>query len=204
MWCSYTKEVCEWRGTLRKLEEHLNRDPSPENQLNRCEFVAVECMYKCGEWFQRRHIAIHQKEQCKNRLYSCEFCRDYTSTFEYVTEIHYPQCGKYPVTCPNDCGIHKMERQDLEGHLREKCPLTLVDCPFHYAGCCETQLPRKDMPEHMKEVVTHLTLLATVTQRLSIENQKLAQENEQLKQRVLQRDDESRKSMEAVQASLKK
>ena len=147
-------------------------------------------------------LATHQNEQCKNRLYSCEFCQDYASTFEDVTETHYLQCGKYPVTCPNDCGTHKMERQDLESHLRDRCPLTLVDCPFNYAGC-ETQLPRKDMPEHMKKAVTHLTLLATVTQRLSIENQKLAQENEQLKRRVLQREDESHKSMEAVQASFK-
>ena len=60
------------------------------------------------------------------------------------------------------------------------------------------------MPEHMKEPVTHLTLLATVTQELSIENQKLAQENQQLKGRILQRKDESRKSIEAIQASHRK
>ena len=198
VWCSCKKEGCEWKGKLGKLQEHLNQDPctSPGIQLSRCEFVAVECMYKCGEWFQRRHIATHQNEQCKKRPYTCDYCQDYASTFEDVTEIHYRQCGKYPVTCPNDCDVYKMERQDLESHLRDKCPLTLVDCPFHYAGC-ETQLPRKDMPEHMKETVTHLTLLATVTQRL-------VKENQELKQRVLEREDESRKSMEAVQASLQK
>ena len=56
--------------------------------------------------------------------------------------------------------------------MRDNCPLTLVDCPFNYAGC-EAQLPCKDMPEHMKETVTHLTLLAIVTQRLVKENQEL-------------------------------
>ena len=184
VWCSYKHEGCEWRGKLGKLEEHLNQDPSPESQLNGCECVVVECMYyKCGEWFQRRHIATHQNEQCKKRPYSCDYCRDYASTFEDVIGVHYPQCGKYPVTCPNDCGTHKMERQNVEGHLRDVCPLELVDCPFHYAGC-ETQLPRKDMPEHMKDTVTHLTLLATVTQRLSVENQKLTKENQQLQQRI--------------------
>ena len=198
VWCAHKDEGCEWKGELGKLQEHLNQDPctSPGIQLNGCEFVAVECMYKCGEWFQHRHIATHQKEQCKKRPFTCEYCQDYASTFEDVTEIHYPQCDKYPVTCPNDCGTHKMERQDLEGHLRDKCPLALVDCPFHYAGC-ETQLPRKDMTEHMKETVTHLTLLTTVTQRL-------VKENQQLKERVLEREDESRRSMEAVQASLQK
>ena len=198
VWCSCKKEGCEWKGKLGKLQEHLNQDPcaSPGIQLSRCEFVAVECMYKCGEWFQRRHIATHQNEQCKKRPYSCEFCQDYASTFEDVTEMHYPECNKYPVACPNDCGTHKIERQDLESHLRDKCPLTLVDCPFNYSGC-ETQLPRKDMPEHVKETVTHLMLL-------SIKNQKLTKENQQLKERVLEREDESRRSMEAVQASLQK
>ena len=203
VWCSWKKEGCKWRGNLGKLEEHLNQDPSPESQLNGCEFVAVECTYKCGEWFQRRHISTHQNEQCKKRPYSCDYCRDYASTFEDVIGVHYPQCGKYPVACPNDCDVYKIERQDLESHLRDKCPLTLVDCPFNYAGC-ETQLPRKDMPEHMKDTVTHLTLLATVTQRLSIENQKLTKENQELKERALEREDESRRSMEAVQASLQK
>ena len=198
VWCSYKEEGCEWSGELGKLEEHLNQDPgaSPESQLNGCEFVEVECMCKCGEWFQRRHITSHQNEQCKKRPYSCDYCRDYASTFEDVIGVHYPECGKYPVACPNDCDVYKMERQDLEGHLRDKCPLTLVDCPFHYAGC-ETQLPRKDMPEHMKDTVTHLMLLAIVTQRL-------VKENQELKQRVSEREDESRKSMEAVQVSLQK
>ena len=201
VWCAHKKEGCEWKGKLGKLQEHLNQDPctSPGIQLNGCEFVAVECIYKCGEWFQRRHIATHQNEQCKKRPYSCDYCRNYASTFEDVTEIHYPQCDEYPVTCPNDCGTHKIERQDLQGHLRDKCPLTLVHCPFHDFDC-KIQLPRKDMPEHAKETVTHLTLLATVTQRLSVENQKLTKENQQLKER----EDESRKSTEAVQASLQK
>ena len=196
VWCSYKKEGCEWSGELGQLQEHLNRDPSLENQPNGCAFVAVECTHKCGEWFQRRHIATHQNEQCKKRPYSCDYCRDYASTFEDVIGVHYPQCGNYPVACPNDCDVYKIERQDLESHLRDKCPLALVDCPFHYAGC-ETQLPRKDMPEHVKETATHLMLL-------SIKNQKLTKENQQLKERVLEREDESRKSMEAVQASLQK
>ena len=63
--------------------------------------------------------------------------------------------------------------------MKDQCPLEQVDCPFHYAGC-ETQLPRKDMPERMRENFTHLTLLATFTQKLSIENQRLVKEIQQL------------------------
>ena len=172
VWCSYRKEGCEWKGKLGKLEEHLNQDPSSENQLNGCQFVAVECTQKCGEWFQRRHITTHETQQCKKRPYSCDYCRDYHSTFEDVTEVHYPQCGKYPVACPNDCDKYKFERQKLESHLKEQCPLSLVDCPFHFAGC-ETELPRKDIPDHTKGNVIHLMLLATATQKVVKENQEL-------------------------------
>ena len=183
VWCSYRKEGCEWKGKLGKLEEHLNQDPSPENQLNGCQFVAVECTHKCGEWFQRRHITTHETQQCKKRPFSCDYCRDYHSTFEDVVEVHYPQCGKYPVAGPNVCDEYKFERQKLEGHLKEQCPFALVDCPFHFAGC-ETQLPRKDMPEHMKENIAHLTLLATATKQLSTENQRLVKENQDLRQNM--------------------
>ena len=183
VWCSYKKDGCEWEGKLEELEQHLNQTPSPENRLNGCQFVAVECTHECEEWFQRHHITSHETEQCKKRPYSCDYCRDYHSTFKEVTEIHYPQCSKYPVACPNECHVYKFERQELESHLRDQCPLTLVDCPFHYAGC-QTQLPRKDMPEHMRETVTHLTLLASVTQNLVKENQELRQTTAELQETI--------------------
>ena len=79
--------------------------------------------------------------------------------------------------------------------MKEQCPLVLVDCPFSFAGC-ETQLPRKDMSEHTKESIAHLTLLATTTQ-------KLLKENQELQQKAIEREDESCKNIAAIQASLK-
>ena len=182
VWCTYRKKGCKWKGRLRKLEKHLNQDLSQENRLNGCQFVAVECTYKCGKWFYRCHITTHETQQCKKRPYSCAHCRDYHSTFEDVTEVHYPQCGKYPVACPNCCDVYMIERQNVESHLREQCRLTVVECPFHFAGC-ETRLPRKDMPEHARDI-KHLTLLATATKELSTENQRLVKENQELQQNM--------------------
>ena len=179
VWCSNKKDGCDWRGKLGEYEQHLNRNPSPENQLTGCQFVEVECKHGCGEWFQRRHIAAHQKGTCPKRPYSCQYCREYESTFEDVTKNHHHQCNKFPVTCPNKCQEAPFERQKVENHVKVECPLTEVNCPLHYAGC-EVRLPRKDMPEHMRDTVTHLTLLATVTQTLLKENQELKQCNQQL------------------------
>ena len=191
VWCPYRKEGCEWKEKLGKLEEHLNRDSS---QLNGCHFVAVECTHKCGKWFQSRHITTHELQQCKKRPYSCDYCRLYYSTFEDVTEVHYPQCGKYPVACPNSCDVCVLERQNVESHLKEHCPLVLLVCPFNYAGC-KTQFPRRDMPVHMKENITHLTLLATTTQTL-------LKENQELQQKAIEREGDSHKNMAAIQVSL--
>ena len=179
VWCSKKKDGCDWKGKLKEYEQHLNQNPSPENQLTGCQFVEVECEHGCGERFQRRHIAAHQKGVCQKRPYSCEYCHEYESSFEDVTKNHHHQCNKFPVTCPNKCREAPFERQKVENHVKIECPLTKVNCPLHYAGC-EVRLSRKDMPEHMRDTVTHLTLLATVTQTLLKENQELKQCNQQL------------------------
>ena len=183
VWCTYRGDGCDWKGKLGSLELHLNINPSPESQLTGCQFVGVNCMYECGEWFEHRHISTHGTCQCLKRPYSCDYCRDYSSTFEDVIKFHYPQCDKYPVDCPNNCREYSFERQELESHLENDCPLVTTDCPFQYAGC-DAQITREDMPEHMKDTATHLTLLASVTHSLVKENQALAKENLSMKQNI--------------------
>ena len=172
VFCSRKNDGCEWKGKLKEYEQHLNESPAPDNQLDGCQFVEVECKHECGGRFQRRYIATHQDQECLERPYACEHCNEYDSTFNEVTDIHYAECPKYPVTCPNECRHDPFEQQEIEDHLKDDCPLTKVSCPLHYAGC-EVELPRKDMPEHMKDTVTHLTLLANVTLSLVKENQEL-------------------------------
>ena len=182
VWCSHKKDGCEWRGKLGKYEQHLNEDPSPENQLTGCQFVEVGCVHGCGERFQRRHIPSHQDEKCPERPYSCEYCHEYESTFADVTQDHYLDCEMYPVPCPNKCQEAPFERQNVENHVKDECPLTEIHCPLHYAGC-GVRLPRKDMPDHMSDTVTHMTLLATVTQSMQQNIEDLKKENQELRQK---------------------
>ena len=202
VWCCYKKVGCEWRGKLAKYEQHSNKTPSPESQVIGCQFVEVECMHECGEWFQRQHITTHQTQQCKKRPYSCDYCQDYSSTFEEVIKTHYPQCNKYPVDCPNKCREYPFERQELATHLKDECPLALVNCPFYYAGC-DVQIPRKDMSEHMKDLAKHLTLLASVTHTIMRENQDLREtmkkmnQDHQDKMKAMQ--DETEERLQATQ-----
>ena len=178
--CSNKEKGCDWRGKLGEYEQHLNHSPSSESQLTGCQFVEVKCMHECGECLERRHISTHQTEQCTERPFSCQYCKDYDSTFVEVTLFHYTECAEYPV---NNCQEKPLKRQELESHLENDCPLVTIDCPFQYAGCAAKH-PRKDMPEHMKDTATHLTLIASVTQSLVKQNETLVKENQQLREEV--------------------
>ncbi|XP_064385185.1 TNF receptor-associated factor 4-like [Halichondria panicea] len=158
--CSHQKDVCEWTGELRQLDEHLNTDPQPEKQLDGCQFVEIDCIYKCGNHQQRRYIQNHQIKDCPKRPFGCEHCHDYKFTYDDVTNNHWPVCGSFPVPCPNQCDL-TIQRQNIDSHVADECPLTTINCDFHHVGCA-VKLPRQDMPEHQREnLLTHISLLAT-------------------------------------------
>ena len=118
-------------------------------------------MHKCWEWFQRRHITTHETQQCKKRPYSCDYCRDYHSTFEDVTEVHYPQCGKYPVACPNDCDVYKFERQRLMKENQElrhevgALKLEMLQLVSQSGFPVDYQVKQTDEEVHLPDFYTH-------------------------------------------------
>ncbi len=178
VYCTHRKIGCEWKGKLEMLDKHLNVDPELEKQLEGCAFVELQCCHDgCKQSFQRRLIAKHQSRECPQRPFTCEHCHEYESTYHDVTTTHWPMCRCYPVSCPHKCTSSVIERQNLEQHLNKECPLQEVECEFKYAGC-ETKLPRKDMPEHLKENVGHMLLLARQNRELMV---KLLEKEEQIR-----------------------
>ena len=191
VFCSYKSEGCMWQGKLRHLENHLNRSYTVGNQHSGCEFVEVGCVHpKCRVAVQRRFITAHQNDECKKRPVSCGYCRDYVSTFEDITHNHYSTCSRYPVSCPNGCSTPQMERHSVEQHLKDECPLTVINCPFHYTGCRVT-LPRRNMFEHSQDIPMHFVLLGSFTQRL-------AQENKELRLRIAQVEEMAEKKQKTM------
>ena len=171
--CVFQKSGCGWTDKLGALDQHLNANPDPETRLAGCGFAVLGCEH-CGELIQRCLIKEHESEQCPKRPFSCDYCRDYESTFEDVAINHWPVCKCYPVPCPNECTPYTVERQNLEHHIATECPLTEVECEFSYAGCKVT-LPRKEMSDHIREnSLDHIHLLAVHNALLAAHNQKLA------------------------------
>ena len=84
------------------------------------------------------------------------------------------------VSCPNECGACPV-RQDLKHHISKECPLEVINCDFHYAGC-EVQLPHKDMPAHLAEnIEVHTAQLAAHTEkRMAEKDRQIVQLTEEL------------------------
>ncbi len=181
--CSHQKDGCEWTGELRQFDKHLNTDPQPGKQLDGCQFVKIDCIYNCDDQLQRRYIQNHQIKDCTKRPIGCEYCHDYKSTFDDVTKNHWPVCGSFLVPCPNQCSS-TLQRQNIDSHVADKCPVTTINCDFHHVGCA-VKLPRPNMPKHLRDnLLTHISLLATSHAKQQVELASLVEENKHLRMKM--------------------
>ena len=172
---------CQWAGERGDLDQHLS-ESSVEGE---CQFVTVACPYSCGDNFQRCQLEEHKTNDCPSRPFTCQYC-SYEATYADVTTEHWLLCEKYPLQCPNDCGVGVIGHQDLEEHLDEVCPLQVVECEFSYAGC-EVECQRQYMQDHVNEnVKAHLAIVSTVVEEKVEEQQELKANIEELQGTVEQ------------------
>ena len=184
VYCSHKEDGCKWTGELGQLDAHLNEDPELGKQLDGCRFVEINCLYECGDNMQREYMPSHQTEHCTKRPFSCEHCHNYESNYDDVIHNHWPVCGSFPLHCPNQCGSFP-QRQDIDRHINNECPLTNTNCDFHQVGCM-VKLPRKDIPEHLREnLIAHVSLQQTQIAVLVTENERLKSRNTNLEQNLL-------------------
>lgn len=165
--CCYAKEKCPWGGPLGKLESHLNLNPSQETELDGCQFAQVKCSYNCSsDLILRSELKVHKTEQCLNRPYSCEYCKNYNATYGDVM-FHWSQCDHYSIKCPQ---CHKsVEYHYQDDHIMNDCPETIVQCDYKHFGC-DVELPRKAMPTHIDEnLALHMKYMSRTVMRLEAE-----------------------------------
>lgn len=163
--CPNSSQGCEWVSELGSIGKHLDSS---------CGFVEVTCDYCQNEDILRHSLADHKKV-CPARPYSCEYC-GHRDKWEFITMVHHIRCKKYPMECPNKCGIGRIQRQQLNRHLREECTLEEIDCEFEYAGC-QVHQPRKNMTLHLSEnVSSHLGMVASNFQKKLVEKDEMIDE----------------------------
>ena len=103
VYCINNKEGCKWKGELKELSSHLQQGKREGD----CQYVRIRCKHQCCIFVDQRYkVTTHERKDCPDRPYTCEYCGDQDS-FSYITEIHYSSCRPYPMSCPNDCKREK-------------------------------------------------------------------------------------------------
>lgn len=120
--CKKNGRGCDWTGMLRHYEDHSKL----------CGYEDVVCD-DCHEKLQRMFLATHQTSECLNRIMQCEHCE---MEFAFrLTMIHEGKCLRWPLDCPQGCGVLGIPREEVESHVRDDCMMTMVSCPYEGAGC---------------------------------------------------------------------
>ena len=194
VYCSNKKDGCTWKGELKNLSGHINKDKREGD----CQFQVVKCRYWggliCYVKKKRADLANHEENECPNRPYTCQYCGN-KSTYWRITDSHCKRCLRYPVPCPNKCNPKKtMPRKEVDAHIKNDCPLEPVACELYWAGC--TARPqRKNIEQHItSNQIQHLTLLAKACGELSIRFDELSERCEDLEEENAKLKEETKKS----------
>lgn len=128
---------CDWRGELRDVKTHLTK----------CPYEFIECTNDgCVMKIRRMEMQEHAANECNWRTVLCGYCSEQLS--KNVAELHLQSCVLFPMKCVNGCGS-ETPRQEVQKHLNESCPLTIVACPYQHLGC-EQKTGRKAMDSHVE------------------------------------------------------
>ena len=93
---------------------------------------------------------------CDMKPCKCQYCDFETTQLVGITE-HAQNCLKRPMECT--CSADVIPFCELDDHLKT-CPDQPVPCEFQYVGC-QSEVLRKDLPQHLKEDISHHQLLVS-------------------------------------------
>lgn len=165
VYCVNKSSGCKWKGKLIGLEEHVGK----------CTWQKVSCPY-CKETFTKYNYTKFHKDTCSLWEVQCTYCKNCSASQPMLESVHYVVCPKYPVPCPNNCGVKPL-RKNISTHVNDNCPLTVVDCLFQYAGCT-VRLTRRQMQQHQGEenLSEHLVMTMSKIKELKDENSHLREQ----------------------------
>ncbi|XP_068688041.1 TNF receptor-associated factor 5-like [Montipora foliosa] len=136
--CPNESNGCKWTDELRNVETHQAT----------CDFIGVECTNKdCKMAPLKKDLHKHVTSECPMRKVECQHCK--TSFVWRLKQDHFDSCKKYPMSCLQKCGEHKISRDEMIDHIENSCPHTKVDCTFAHIGC-KVKVQRRAIADHVK------------------------------------------------------
>ena len=125
IYCPNKKDGCGWIGEIVRVNDHLRG----------CE---ISCS-KCKQIIYFSTMKSHLDTECP--CY-CPYC-DITAEREVISSEHKENCHKFPLTCPNNCGLDNISRDDMDEH-KKVCPLEVIQCVYQ----CGAIIARNEITEH--------------------------------------------------------
>ena len=86
----------------------------------------------------------HLETECPRREVKCQYCH-IKDQCQLIEGDHKEECPKFPLSCPNNCGLGDIVREDVENH-RNTCPLEEVSCNWE----CGIVLKRQSLASHIQ------------------------------------------------------
>ena len=155
---------------------------------------------QCEVSVPKQHLFTHQDRLCLWRNDKCplsgfllrsgglySYCRQCSGSYHDTITYHYYKCSNWPTRCPNSCDPYlTLRRSTVDGHVKEECPETVVECTFAEVGC-QVKVSRRNMSQHMQEAAKeHMMAVFTDYMELKNDHKKMKRENEKLKEEVHQ------------------
>ena len=134
-----------------------------------CGEVLLLCAVGCGLSIPRNEIAVHESDECPQRLVRCERCNEpvplESIPQHHINDLecdnchfcthdcgelvldsgkttHDTYCGYFPLLCDVGCD-QLIQRSELRVHESDECPRRLVECER-----CNEELPFEVLAEH--------------------------------------------------------
>ena len=135
IYCPNNEDGCGWIGEIARVDDHLKE----------CE---ISCS-KCKQIVSFSAMKSHLDTECP--CY-CPYC-DITAEREVISSKHKEKCSKFPITCPNNCGLDDIPRDHMDDH-KKVCPLEMIHCEYHQCGAV---IARNEIMEHDRlNFLTHI------------------------------------------------
>ena len=136
IYCPNKKDGCGWTGEMARVDDHMKG----------CE---ISCN-KCKQIVYFSTMRSHLDTECP--CY-CPYC-DITAEREVISSEHKEKCCKFPITCPNNCGLDAIPRDDMDEH-KKVCPLQMIQCEYQLQ--CGAVVARNEIIQHDRlNLVTHV------------------------------------------------
>ena len=190
--CPLKSRGCDWEGSISSAETHLVI----------CDHFFEKCHSFCGTIFKRIDMEAHHNLECINRNVECEFCEENMRACDLI--LHQDVCIKFPLKCSNWCG-ETTERMNMQSHMEDICPNTVLQCDYHKYGCSE-MVERKHRDSHYSDnKVTHIEMeMRSNIDKLTGKLDAVEQENISLNQKLTESNSEIQTLLEVFNEFMSK